>query len=397
MALLDIDSKAVYDDLVTAYEYHTHQPYASTSYNNNDEIRIPILQQDIITAPFDSSIVITGKVEAKKADDVAQDVSFINNAIAFLFEEVRYEINGKEIDRTRNVGITTTLKQLCSIREEETKVLKNACWFGPGTVEKVTNFGYSVPLKHLLGSMEDYRRVLVNVKQELVLLRAVTDVNAVQTTNAGTLTLNIQNIYWRVPHITVNDSQKLKLYKFIEKDPAIHVPFRQWELIEYPSLPQTKEISWTLRTSNQTEKPRYIILGFQTNRKNDLTKDMSQFDACNLIDVKLYLNSKFYPYDNVRGNTCLYYDMYSSFQSSYYGRTGSPIMSFDDYKNKCPIYVIDCSKQDDSIKTGPVDVRLEILTKENIPAGTWGYCLIIHDCHYTYTPVTGDVRKVTLL
>ncbi|KAJ8939874.1 hypothetical protein NQ318_023214 [Aromia moschata] len=32
-------------------EYHTHQPYASTRLNNNDEIRIPIQTQNVYTLP----------------------------------------------------------------------------------------------------------------------------------------------------------------------------------------------------------------------------------------------------------------------------------------------------------------------------------------------------------
>lgn len=288
------------------------------------------------------------------------------------------------------------MKNLVSIREEEKNTYKNACWLGPGKVEKAKDFVYSVPLKLLLGFTEDYKKVLVNAKQELILLRSSRDENAVLTTNEGMVTLKIDKIYWRIPHITVNDSQKLKLYKYIEKDPTIHIPFRQWELIEYPTLPTTESMSWTLKTSNQTEKPRYIVLAFQTGRKNSVTKDMSQFDVADLQDVKLYLNSNFYPYDNIRGNSCLFYDMYTSFQSSYYGRVGSPILSFSDFTSNCPIYVIDCSKQDDTIKTGPVDVRLEIQFKNAIPANTSAYCLIIHDTHYTYTPITGDVRKISM-
>lgn len=250
MALLAIGDRAEYADLITGMEYHTHLPYASATFKNNDEIRIPLLQQDIITAPYESYIIIHGKVSGKKADGVTDlEVKLINNAMAYLFEEIRYEISGKEIDRTRNVGITTTLKHLISVREDEKNTLKNACWLGPGNSVKNNEFTYSVPLKLLFGFAEDYRKVLVNVKQELVLLRSATDDNAVITTEAGTISLEISKLYWRVPHITVNDSQKLKLLKFIEKDPAIHVPFRSWELHEYPNITATDSMSWSLRTS----------------------------------------------------------------------------------------------------------------------------------------------------
>jgi len=42
-------------------------------------------------------------------------------------------------------------------------------------------------------------------------------------------------------------------------------------------------------------------------------------------------------------------------------------------------FVIDCSWQNESIKSGTVDVRLDFECKENVPANTTAYCLIIHD------------------
>lgn len=37
-------------------------------------------------------------------------LKFINNGVAFLFEEIRYEMNGIVVDRVRNPGIISTIK-----------------------------------------------------------------------------------------------------------------------------------------------------------------------------------------------------------------------------------------------------------------------------------------------
>lgn len=81
----------------------------------------------------------------------------------------------------------------------------------------------------------------MNVKQEQVLLRAATDNNAIVSTDASTISLTIESISWQMPHITVNDSQKLALLKILNKDTIIHLPFRGMEMLEYPTLPQTKK------------------------------------------------------------------------------------------------------------------------------------------------------------
>jgi hypothetical protein len=246
-----------------------------------------------------------------------------------------------------------------------------------------------------LGFAEDYRKIVVNVKQELILLRASSDKNAIISANATECTLTISSLYWRVPHITVSDTLRLKFLRKVESDSPVHLPFRSWELHEYPTLPQTTRQSWTIKTSSQLEKPRFVILAFQTGRKNDLKKDMSLFDGCELMNVKLYLNSQYFPYDNIHGDQSIFYEMFSRFQNSYYGHSNTnSVVNLETFKTKTPLYVIDCSRQNDSIKSGPVDVRLEFEAKNNFPDKTTAYCLLLHDSHLVYTMLTGSVKKM---
>ena len=198
-----------------------------------------------------------------------------------------------------------------------------------------------------------------------------------------------------MPHITVSDTYRLKLLRIVENDTPIDIAFRAWELHEYPTLPQTNRQSWTIKTSSQLEKPRYVVLAFQTDRKNQIKKDMAVFDACKLTNVKLYLNSQYFPYDNIHGDQSIFYDMLARFQSSYYAEESSfPTVTLEKFKNTTPLYVIDCSKQNDSIKSGPVDIRLEFEASQNFPAKTTAYCLLLHDAHLIYTLLTGNVKKM---
>jgi hypothetical protein len=380
--MLDIEQAANYNGTVTGFEFHSHKPYASTTYTDSDEVRIPLSQQDIITAPFDSYLYITGTLSGKKADGTPSDIAFTNFGIAHLFEDIRYELNGIEVCKTRNLGTTSTIKGLLSFRPEEENSLKNTSWVGVNTTLKTEKFSFNIPLKYLLGFFDDYKKIILNIKQELVLLRSANDKDAIITTNSETWSVKIDSITWRVPHITVSDDFKIKLLSLIEKDAIIHLPFRQYELHEYPVLPTTKRQSWSVKTSNQLEKPRFVVLAFQTARKNDIKKNASNFDHCNLNNVKLYLNSQYFPYDNIHGDNTLFYDMFARFQSSYYGKNARPLINLETFKSYAPLYVIDCSNHNDSVKTGPVDVRLEFESTDAFPANTTAYCLIIHDSHY---------------
>lgn len=406
MDILDINSGPVFDESLWEKEFHTHHPYASSKLLNNDEIRIPIQQQDAYTLPCESYLYIEGRV-TKKDGSAGTKVPFINNPMAYLFEEIRYEISGVTVDFTKRVGVTSTLKGLLSNSPSDKNILRPSGWTIPtsNTIEPNKNgyFDFCVPLWLLLGFFEDYRRIIINVKQELVLLRASTNddlIVAEDGTTAATLDwkLHLEKIVWRVPHCRLSDQRRITLLKQLNSDREIVLAFRSWEMHEYPVLPETQRHSWNIKTSNQLEKPRYVIFALQTDKRNVLSANAGKFDHCKLSNAKLFLNSQFFPYDNLslsftKNRFSMLYEMYARFQSSYYNKLNSPISPPDKFATDNPIIVIDCSKQNESIKMSTVDIRLELEFEENVPANTTAYCLILHDTLVTYTPLTGMVRK----
>lgn len=399
MDVIKVTDKPIFDETLTYEQYHTHLPYASTTYNNNDEIRIPIHQQDVYTLPCKSFLHIEGKLTKKAHADVKPiGVKFSNNAGAFLFEEIRYEINGIEVNRVQKLGIASTMKNILSVRANESNILENAGWMFSNdfTIEDDGSFKFHIPLRMLLGFAEDYKRIILNVKQELILLRSSNDLNALTTvTGSDSYDLKITKVSWKIPYIHVADTARLHLLKVVEQDKPLAIPFRSWEIHEYPVLPQTTTHSWTVKTSSQMEKPRFVILALQTGRKDDTNKNASHFDMCDMNNLRLYLNSQYYPYDNLQGDVSIMYEMFVRFQSVYYDREDEcPAYSLSDYKKKVPLFVIDCSRQSEVLKTGAVDVRLEFETKKNIPAHTTAYCLLIYDTIVQYTPLTGLVKKM---
>lgn len=407
MDILDIRQGPVFDETLWEKEYHSHHPYASSKLENNDEIRIPIQQQDAYTLPCESYLYIEGRI-TKKDGKIGSTIPFINNPMAYLFEEIRYEISGITVDSTKKVGISSTLKCLVSLSPKETNCLKTSGWIMPS--EYVINpssngyFDFCVPLWMLLGFAEDYKRIILNVKHELVLLRSSTNNDLIVAPDGTTLDklewkLLLDRIVWRVPHLKLADEHRLSLLRQLNSDREIVLAFRSWEMHEYPSLPTTQRHSWNIKTSTQLEKPRYILFALQTGKRNDITQNTSKFDHCKVTNVKLFLNSQFFPYDNLnilfsKKRYTLLYDMYARFQSSYYGKTNAPLLDPETFGEAAPIVVIDCSKQNESLKSSTVDIRLELEFEDNIPANTTAYCLILHDSIVTYTPLTGIVKKV---
>lgn len=54
-----------------------------------------------------------------------------------------------------------------------------------------------------------------------------------------------------------------------------------------------------IKTTNGIEKPRFMIFGMQTDKRNQILKNNGTFDHCNLTNFTLYLKSENYPYENI--------------------------------------------------------------------------------------------------
>lgn len=396
--ILNIESNYITDSKISKIEYHSYIPYTN-SFKLNDEIRIGVQQTDVYPYLHESFLYIEGKIE-----DVAK-VKLSNNGLSFLFDQVRLEINGVEVDRTRTLGITSSLKGYLTATTNNYYCYQNAGWNlnDSSIVNESGEFSACIPLKYWLGFFEDFKKVLINSRIELILTRCNNDLNSLhsklETVLATTGNIILNKVVWKIPHISVDDSERLKLLKIIEKGKSLFIPFRSFESYEYPELGKSRNVVWNLKTASKLEKPRYVILGLQKNRKHNIAVDASFFDHCKITNIKVILNSVAYPYDNLnlnfsKKNYAVLYNMYTSFQESYYGKDeGKPILSPTVFETRAPIVMIDTSKQNDTGSASTVDVSIEIEALDNLE-GVSAYCLLIHDRVIEYVPLSREVKKL---
>ncbi|XP_018311167.1 uncharacterized protein, partial [Mycetomoellerius zeteki] len=301
-------------------ETRTYNPYVNTTFGHSDEIRIPIQQQDLYTLPCESFLNIEGRLTSKEENADRQPTLGIN-CVSFMFDEIRYELNSTEIDRNRNVGMTSLMKGYASYSGDFAHYMENAGFPHPvfdQTVKRLITrdgyFNFYVPLGMLLGFCEDYKHVVINARHELILIRARNDNNYIVRDPATEPKLELFKIPWRMPHITLNEVNKLSMLCALVSGRYLSMSFRSWDLYEYPLLPSTTKHSWAIKTATQLEKLRYVIFALQTNRKNNMATHKTYLDNCKLTNVKLYLNSKFFPYDNLnldfdKRRTAILYDI----------------------------------------------------------------------------------------
>ena len=99
----------------------SYKPY-NIIFNNGDEIRISIQQQNMIFLRSKTSFYIYRKIVKITDNNTAPTtMTLINNAICRLVEEIRYELNSVEIYKNRNVRITSLIKSSISFNKKNRK------------------------------------------------------------------------------------------------------------------------------------------------------------------------------------------------------------------------------------------------------------------------------------
>ncbi|XP_055306013.1 uncharacterized protein LOC129570439 [Sitodiplosis mosellana] len=408
--ILSIDKTAVYDDTIIKKEIYPYTPY-TTAFGESDEIRIAIQSKDSYLLPSESYIYMQIRATSTGATAANDpDVKFINNYASFLFSDVRYELNGVEIDRVRNVGRATTMKLMVASRFSHLKGYANYC----KTYEEVSPYKADaprtkvydvvIPLSVWFGFCDDYRKIILNSKHELILNRARNSRDCTkgggEAATAATVDIALLKIEWKMPHVILSDRIKLNMLNYLAKNRKMVIQHRSMDMMEYPALPASTSQIWAVKTVSHANRPRYVVVGFQTSRNGVRTADAAKFDTCNIQEVRLHMNSQIYPYNmselDIGGS--LYselYHYYASIQSSYYSgvEISNPFhVSYGPFQNT-PLFVFDTSRTDESLIDSSVDIRIEIKAREAIAANTAAYCLIIYDNEFTYSPFDSIVTR----
>ena len=160
------------------------------------------------------------------------------------------------------------------------------------------------------------------------------------------------------------------MYKTINsRRRSLNISFRSWDMYYYPSLPESNTILWNDKLARGRERPGILLIALRNNS--------NQFIHCDLSDVRVHLNSDSYPYDNLnlKFDKNRFAHMYSRFKESYYTRPSQPLLKRDSFKTIALIITLEY----ETIKTGPIDIRIALKPQQNIPLTTSVYCLILHD------------------
>ena len=244
------------------------------------------------------------------------------------------------------------------------------------------------------------------MQQRLTLTRTNDD-NAIFRNNAATAgKINIERIRWFMPHVIPSDAYRLQLDKVIEKKEKIPVGYRmlQCDSIQVPN--NQKPFTWRLGVKSSPDIPRFIIVGFQTDKNNNQEQNPSIFNNLFLRNIYVTLNAKRYPdtdYDNdftknqysrIYGDTALFRKKFFNMDELVSNCGINPT----EFKDLYPLYVFDVTKQSEKLKTSVSDIHIKAsfgnnpAGGNNPPANTMAYAVIISDRLFHFV---SDGSKIT--
>ena len=178
----------------------------------------------------------------------------------------------------------------------------------------------------------------------------------------------------------------------------------QCDSIQVPT--NQKTFTWRLGVKSSPDIPRFIIVGFQSDKHNNQERNPSIFNHLFVRNIYVTLNAKRYPdtdYDNdftknqysrIYGDTALFRKKFFNMDELVSNCGINPA----EFKNLYPLYVFDVTKQSEKLKTSVSDIHIKAFFGNNPaggnnpPANTMAYAVIISDRLFHFV---SDGSKIT--
>src|SRR5687768_5065777 len=130
--MIDIPKLLKEDESINSYQYRYHTPQ-NQNINDKTNIIIEVNTDNSYNRIGDSFLIIEGQLRKNNATHDAyingDEITLVNNAMMYLFNEISYSINDVEIERIKNPGqITSMLGYLKYPDDFSTSSGLRICW-----------------------------------------------------------------------------------------------------------------------------------------------------------------------------------------------------------------------------------------------------------------------------
>ena len=214
-------------------------------YYSPGNITISVNNSDTFFHPSESWLEFEGQIVDKTHPTTKftkdSKIAFVNYGILYLFDLIKYTLNGAPIETVFSPGTVANILGLATF-PDNFKLGEIESW-APDTsteIDDTKNLGFktrqnyilgsepdplgsfqiSVPLKRIFGFADDYNKILYGFNHSIILTRSSTDDNALCHPAAGVNDgkIVLKNIRWNLPRVVPNDLVKLELMRQIKEE-----------------------------------------------------------------------------------------------------------------------------------------------------------------------------------
>lgn len=250
-------------------------PTSGSSLNENGEINFIIETFDQYLLPSKSYLYLEGtltkpdnsKLKKAEYDDTtgklkskADQITLTNNAPMFLFDRMTYSLNGEQIENIRDPGRASLIKGIISYSSNLSKQ-NTFGWILDDNnilsykIDKYTelrdgNLSFLIPLSHIFGFAEDYKKVIYGVKHSFSLHRNSNDNNSIFSTDPSKYKANftITKLNWLIPKILPSLENLNNLMNLFDSKKTVSIPFISRQLEDTNVPLSARDFTWKLGT-----------------------------------------------------------------------------------------------------------------------------------------------------
>ena len=294
-SILELHETNATDESIKSYEYNEYQPITGTQLNIAGQITIPIENQDQFLHLQNSYFLFEGEVlkgdNARYAD--ADLIALTNNGLLYLLSSLKLTLAVQEVEHVNYPGHATSLLGLASeyqkgcgqgwYTDTNTNAALNKNGFAVRqqflirSPDPKGSFQCAIPMKHIFGFMDDYTKVTYGMRNTLQLIRIGDDDSLFRIAAAGVGIVVLSKLAWSVPVVQPNDVRRVNMYKSIASDNVIPISFRMRQCETF-TVPQATSTVWRLGVSSAPEKPRWVLIGLQTDKSGSQARNAALFD-----------------------------------------------------------------------------------------------------------------------
>lgn len=344
--------------------------------------------------------VIAGDFNAKDGENYGANsgTKLIDNFIPYLFKSIEIKKHNKLIDRIEDPGIISTIKHTISLSQDEIVTKTNG---GVVCNHQYGKFYYCGNLSDLgLGFFGDVKIPIYKGGLLITFIRNSDDDSILRSPQvdksyAPDGKIKISEFYLRVPIFEFSTPSKIELINEMVQFGTQIFLFKSWECIEKTGITGTNFSYDITNIYRNIDKPKFIIVGFQTGRRSNQKIDPSKFDHVDVRNIRVKINESYYPEEMINldikeGNYTLLYEMYKDYKKSYCKNLNMLYNPYDFISNR-PLFVLDVRKGPINISQAKNNIILNIDFHKTLPSDTNIYVVVISEKMLKYDFIKNDI------